>query len=312
MSFVYTAFGLTIRSAFDLPELFETRRDESGDMPVDVPVDVTVSCGPVRDAAPEDSLRMGPYLWVAPDSFLLEIPDVARFLVEHGRHIKVETAPGIDAESVRVFLLGSAFGALLFQRGNLVLHGNAIDIDGRCMVCVGPSGAGKSTLAAAFAQRGYRVLADDVVPIDAGCAALPGLPRIKLWEDAADWLGIATDGLRRIRPNMAKYNMPLTLPRNADTSRTAVPIRWIYVLGQDNTLDEIRLVPVHGMARFRPLRNNTYRVRYLEGMKLGPAHLQRCGDLAGRVHLARVIRPGRGGGPEALVDHLLADMRALG
>jgi len=307
MSNSYTVFGLTLQSDIVLPELFSAG---PGAMP-----DVTVRYGAVDPDTLGEAARVGPQLWVSPERFILEIPRVARFEVAQGTEIRVDPAPGVDAESVRLFLLGSAFGALLFQRGHLVLHGNAIKIDGRCMICVGASGAGKSTLAAAFARRGYPVLADDVVPVDANAAALPGLPRIKLWQDAAEWLGIETAGLRRIRPDMAKFNMPLAEDDRAVSA--PAPIRWIYILGQDVTLEDVRIVPIHGMARFGPLRNNTYRVRYLQGMKLGPVHLERCGALAGQVHLARVTRPDVAG-PEqaarvdALVDRLLADMRDNG
>jgi len=307
MSNSYTVFGLTLQSDIVLPELFSAG---PGAMP-----DVTVRYGAVDPDTLGEAARVGPQLWVSPERFILEIPRVARFEVAQGTEIRVDPAPGVDAESVRLFLLGSAFGALLFQRGHLVLHGNAIKIDGRCMICVGASGAGKSTLAAAFARRGYPVLADDVVPVDANAAALPGLPRIKLWQDAAEWLGIETAGLRRIRPDMAKFNMPLAVDDKAVSA--PAPIRWIYILGQDVTLEDVRIVPIHGMARFGPLRNNTYRVRYLQGMKLGPVHLERCGALAGQVHLARVTRPDvaepeQAARVDALVDRLLADMRDNG
>jgi len=307
MSNSYTVFGLTLQSDIVLPELFSAG---PGAMP-----DVTVRYDAVDPDTLGEAARVGPQLWVSPERFILEIPRVARFEVAQGTEIRVDPAPGVDAESVRLFLLGSAFGALLFQRGHLVLHGNAIKIDGRCMICVGASGAGKSTLAAAFARRGYPVLADDVVPVDANAAALPGLPRIKLWQDAAEWLGIETAGLRRIRPDMAKFNMPLAEDDRAVSA--PAPIRWIYILGQDVTLEDVRIVPIHGMARFGPLRNNTYRVRYLQGMKLGPVHLERCGALAGQVHLARVTRPDvaepeQAARVDALVDRLLADMRDNG
>jgi hypothetical protein len=180
------------------------------------------------------------------------------------------------------------------------------------MVWVEASVAGKSKLAAAFARRGYPLLADDVVPVDARGAALPGLPRITLLKDAAEWLGIAATGLCRIRPEVARFNMPLAADGKA--APAPVPIRWIYILAQDATCDDIRVVPVHGMARFGLLRDNTFRLRDLKGMKLNPAHLEGCGTLAGQVHLARVTRPGRAGPVpaarvNALVDRLLADMR---
>jgi hypothetical protein len=97
------------------------------------------------------------------------------------------------------------------------------------MVYVGYSGAGKSTLAAGFMQRGYAVLADDVVPVDSLCRALPGFPRIKIWQDVADKLAINTADLRRIRPNTEKFNYPL----GQLFTDQPLPIRWVYLLGND-------------------------------------------------------------------------------
>lgn len=301
MGYHYTGYGLEIVSELELPEL---RVAETG--PARAP-EVEIRLGAVaRDGLPGGE-QISPFVWVAQDLFWLEVHGVARFLVADGCRITVDPAPGIDAASVRVFLLGSILGALLFQRGVLALHGNAIEVDGKCMVCVGPSGAGKSTLAAAFAQRGYHVLADDVVAIDAACAAVPGYPRIKLWQDTADRLGIDTGDLMRIRPTLDKFN----LPTGMGAGDAPVPVRWVYVLNPGNG-EAIELVPIAGLKRFAPLRANTYRRRFMEGMALRPEHLQRCGELAGRIHMARVDRPERGFEIDALVERLLADMAEHG
>ena len=154
--------------------------------------------------------QLGPYLWTTNDQLWLHVPEVARYLVSRGESVVVDPDGDPDEDSLRVFLLGSALGALLFQRGYLVLHGNAVRVRDQCLICVGPSGAGKSTLAAEFMRRGHEVLADDVVPVAADCRILPGFPRIKLWQDAADRLAIETAGLRRIRPQLEKYQLPGT------------------------------------------------------------------------------------------------------
>lgn len=294
----YLAYQLVIESDLALPELPPAATDLAAS-PVDVRIRLT-------DVAPDGlpgGQQLGPFLWVTPESLWLEVPRVARFLVQAGNSIRVEPAPGVDEDSVRVFLLGSALGALLFQRGHLVLHGNAIRIGDACMVCVGHSGAGKSTLAAGFMQRGYQILADDVVPVDQQCHALPGFPRIKLWQDVADKLQIDTSSLRRIRPQTQKFNLPL----GQQFADQALPIRWVYLLGSDH-VEQVSFDPVRGMERFLPLHNNTYRVRFLQGMALKAEHLQLCGQLAGKIHLSRVTRPKTGFGLDALIDHLLADM----
>jgi hypothetical protein len=304
----YQAYGLTLASQIELPELLGARAQDmlqSADVTIEIVADmVAPQTGPEMALSTEAGwTQISPFSWSARDSFYLIVPDIAHYKITDGTHISVCPAPGIDDASVRVFLLGSALGALLFQRGLLVLHGNAVVIDGHAMLCLGPSGAGKSTLAAAFAARGYTVLADDVVAIDAQCAALPGIPRVKLWQDAATRLQIDTQPLARIRPALEKFNLPLP----AQPVRDPVPVGWIYLLGTSNK-PEFSLSPVAGLARFQPLMMNTYRRRFMEGMALHPVHLTRCGELAGRAHLAYASRPKQGFDIDGLVDHLLADI----
>ena len=296
----HTCYSLNIASDLALPELLDLPAESACS-----PADVEIRLGAVAAGGLDHGKQLGPYLWTSEQALWLEVPEVARFLISDGNRITIDPAPGIDEDSLRVFLLGSALGALLFQRGYLVLHGNAIRIGDQCMICVGHSGAGKSTLAAGFLQRGYEILADDVVPVDETGAALPGFPRIKLWQDTATRLGIETAGLRRIRPETEKFSYPL---RDRFTDRP-LPIRWVYILTKHRE-SGIRFEPIRGLQRFTPLRNNTYRVRLMEGMPLKSHHLQRCGLLAGRIHLARVTRPDHGFELDSLIDHILADIAA--
>jgi hypothetical protein len=293
----YNAYGLSIRSQIQLPELLSNDQAEVSETDVDIRI------GRVSEDGLEDENQIGPPLWVSQSEIWFKVPDVARFLMRDGQKITIDPAPGIDEESIRVYLLGSAFGALLIQRGHLVLHGNAIRIGDKCMVCVGDSGAGKSTLAAGFMQRGYDILADDVVPVDLNYSALPGFPRIKLWQDAADRLGIDTKKLRRIRPDIEKFNYPLF----NQFAQQPLPIRWVYILDSHNAAETL-LEPIVGLERFRPLRDNTYRMIFLQGMALEAEHLQLCGKLAGQIRLARITRPEQGFELDTLIDRVLSDI----
>ncbi len=289
----YSAYQLTIASELALPELIQVDHGAA---------DVTIRLGKVAAAGLEDGEQLGPFLWAAPNTLWLEVPNVAIFLVCNGNEIIIDPIAGIDEDSIRVFLLGSAFGALLFQRGLLVIHGNAVRIGDECLICVGPSGAGKSTLAAAFMQRGFDVLADDVVPVNDAGLALPGFPRIKLWQDAAEQFAIATADLRRIRPEMNKFNLPVH-----EVAQQALPIRWIYILGNDH-IKEISFEAITGMAKFLPLQQNTYRAKFLQGMQLKSQHLAMCGKLASQIRLSRLTRPKLGFTADAMVDAILKDI----
>lgn len=297
MANLYHAYGLTFASEIELPEL-ALAPDASQ------PPQVQISLGAVPPQGLEGGRQISPFIWVSDGQFWLEVPDIARFLVRDGAQIVVQPAPSIDMASVRVFLLGSGLGALLFQRGLLVLHGNAIEMGQGCLVCVGPSGVGKSTLTAAFMQRGYRVLADDVVPINDQGMAIPGFGRIKLWQDVADRLHISTDGLQRIRPQLEKFNLPLG-DAFCDSPRKVVQI----CLLSEHLDDDITQSPVTGIEKFTLLRANTYRQRFMAGMALQPQHLQQCGALAGQVAITRVARPKSGFRIDDLVDALAAQMQ---
>jgi hypothetical protein len=48
----------------------------------------------------------------------------------------------------------------------------------------------------------------------------------------------------------------------------------------------------------------------MEGMPLKTQHLQRCGQLAGRIHLTRVTRPDHGFELDNLIERILADIEA--
>lgn len=295
----YTYYGLDVHSDLPLPELNRGRSTKTPD--------VIIRQGEVSAEGLDDGAVLGPFLQAAPQNLWLSVPNIARFLIRDGQEIIYEPYPGIDDESVRVFMLGSCTGALLFQRGHMVLHGNAFQVGDGCVICVGHSGAGKSTLAAAMMQHGYRIIADDVCPIDDEGCAIPGMPRIKLWQDSADKLGIETNDLERIRPELQKYNYPL----NGSFCSTPLPVKAVYILNSHNE-SEFVVERIKGMDKFEPLKQNTYRFGYLKGMSMGNRHFKQCGELSKQIHLSRLTRPRAGFQVEELVDFILDDITQLG
>lgn len=292
----YHLYGVTLESDLDLPEVPRA--------PATADPAASIRLGVVETDGLPGGRMLGPYLSAAPRALWFSVPEVARFVVRDGREIIVDPHPFVDEDTLRAYLLGSALGAMLHQRGLIVLHGNAIRIGDGCLVCVGPSGAGKSTLAAEFMRRGYRILSDDVVPVDGKCRALPGFPRLKLWQDAASRLDICTDALRRVSPNVAKFNYPLS---DLAFSTESVPVRWIYALSV-STDSPLGIAPVRGMGRLIPLHANTYRFGFLEAMGLQAEHLEGCGRLAGCAAVRVLTRPGQGVSPKQVADLLLADL----
>lgn len=298
MPFIHKAYGLRIRSDLELPELKSLQPDEGRSL-----AEVSVRLGILPNLDPLACPRFDLHTWANETSLRLSIPEVGSFLVRNGNEILIEPAPGIDEDSLRVFLVGSAFGALLMQRGLLVLHGNAIRVANHAMICCGDSGVGKSTLAAGFMLRDYAVLADDVVPVSSDAYAIPGVRRIKLWRDAAERLGISTASLHRVSPDIDKLHLPL----KGQEDVTPLKIRWIYFLNS-GPVNQVKIDPIDGLERFQPLHDNTYRLPFVDGLKLRGKHLAQCAQLASQVHLARVTRPEASFDLDALIEGLLKDM----
>jgi hypothetical protein len=192
---------------------------------------------------------------------------------------------------VRLFLLGSAFGALLHQRQDLVLHGSAIAIGDWSVAFVGISGAGKSTLAMAFQGKGFPILTDDLCVVRSAFAggpmlAHPGPPQSKLWLDSLAQLKIGPENLRKIRPKLEKRAYPLS----GAVAGAPLPLRKVYVL-RPNNKGERKLVKLAGPAKFGALKNNTYRFGFVGGLGEKPAHFQQAMLLAQQAEVSLAFRP---------------------
>ena len=296
----YYAFALHIHSELAFPELLPS--------PYAPSVDVSILFGHVSASGLDTPNKpRGLFYQVTQSELWLHVPNVARFLIRHGNQIIIDPMIGVDEDSIRVFILGSCMGALLMQRDLFLLHGNAIKVGDHCISFVGHSGAGKSTLSGAFFKRGYSILADDVCAVSEAGDVLPSFPQIKLWFDAAKQLDIDTQGLRRIRPLIEKFAVPLAL----QFQREALPLKMVYVLHAHNK-DEFNFSTLTGMQKLQPLRVNTYRKNYLTGLGKDRCHFDRCARIASKISLVRINRPNDGFKLDALVDLVQQDLTERG
>ena len=184
-------------------------------------------------------------------------------------------------------------GALLIQRGMLVLHGNALERDGQAIVCLGHSGAGKSTLAYALMQQGWRLLADDLVAITPDGQVLPGIPRIKLWHDAAKAFGLDPKALPPIRQGMQKY---LLWGEAIERAVQPCPLRALYLIRQQrhdsNDPDDSRITRISSQRQAALcLRNQAFRPRFVRGLGQEGANFMALARLQQEVPLATLPTP---------------------
>jgi hypothetical protein len=246
-------FGLRIDSELPLPELAAACDDS-------IQPDVRIRFDEVGTAS-VGAIQLGPGIHVAPNDFLMEVPDVARYRVRDGVEIIIEPAPRASMPELQLHLLGSALGVLCYQRGLQPLHANAIEVDECCVAFAGPSGSGKSTLAAHLSAAGYRVLCDDLCVLsfadDGRILVWPGLARFKLWKDSLLQLRRGVQGLERVLGDREKY----FLPNERAGSGAPLPLRRLYVLQRAEEGESRHIQRLTGAAALEAFVSNVYRPR---------------------------------------------------
>jgi hypothetical protein len=274
----YKLFGLNIRSEIELPELIRSEFEIT---------DVEIFLDQVPDDLPGYKSK-GVLYKAKSGMFLFKLDTVGKYLVENGKTIRIERLNNSTDSELRLFLLGSAFGALVHQRELLPFHGSTVVKDGRAIIISGNSGAGKSTLAAILVKRGYHLLADDISVIDFReneTVVYPGIPHLKLWEDVLRKMGEKPE-YDKVRPQLLKYRKPVM----GFLANEPVVADKIIVLGTKNS-EGFEAKQVKGIEKFNMLKNNTYRFQFVEGLGMMKRHFEMVSHLAGSLEVWQVKRP---------------------
>ena len=274
----YSAYGLTISSEIPLPELLAGEGA----------VDVEVCRGRIgeRPDAPEGA----DYLYTVKNELYFRIRGAGKYHVANGNKIIIEPDERASPESVRLFLLGSAMGAALLQRGILPIHGSAVAGRGRCIILTGPAGAGKSTLSGALREKGYFLLADDVSALswdEYGVLRVqPGIPRQKLCRDSVETMGGDVGLYTQISMERDKYMIPVDRQFLASPARLSAVCEIV-----PDDCECVRMEEVTGYAKLAVFMNHTYRVQLLRRIGSQQKHFRQCADAANKIPVYRLTRP---------------------
>jgi hypothetical protein len=284
----YKVYGLSVSSELALPDLHEDEDPRH--------TDVNIRVAAVRDF---DGLGMT----FDADGVVLRIADVASYLIREGREIVVDPRPAASARNVRLYLLGSAMGVLLHQKGFLPLHANAVEIEGRAVAFMGPAGAGKSTLAAWLHDAGHRLIADDVCVLQFDEDGSPayvhaGLPRIRLWKDALERAGRNPANFELSYSgdeHYEKFDVPIP-PK--DSVGDQLDLVAVYVLSTGERFDITALM---GVDSVEAVFSNTYRGFVVSELGQNKLHFDAALRLVRSTPIFRLARSRR-------VEDMVADV----
>lgn len=295
MSFRYKAFGLIIESEIQIPEF----------LPFSGSPDVFIRLGEVPSQL-EDPHFKGVRFQASPGQFLLFVDNIAGYYTEGGHTITIQPDPGSNQADVRLFLLGSAFGALIHQRGMLPMHGSSLLIHKKAYIFSGISGAGKSTLAAGLIQRGHELLSDDISVVALSENGLPvvyaGYPGVRLWADSLMKLGMDPENYTRVRSKLNKHHMHVQDQFHSES----VNLGGVYVLQTKNS-EGLVLEELRGVEKFNVLKNNTYRLNFIRGLKNSEAHFRHISALASHCRIKKITRSSKSFSLDELLDAVEKD-----
>jgi hypothetical protein len=279
----YRVAGLAVGSEIALPGLRAAAADHG-------PPEVTIRRGSVP-AALANASASDPKWQIAERQFLLRIPNVARFLLTGGNDIAFEAEPGADAGDIPIFILGTAFGILLHQREQIVLHASAVRVNGKAILFCGPSGAGKSTLAAALSRRGYPLITDDFCAVTVDETGIPMVHpdgrQLKLWAQAIDELDLADSRGVRVRSRLEKFYVD-----PGDAHGEALPLGAVYALREERPPLMPGIERPNAADAALLLRRNAYRPKLVArmGQKVLYFHAAvTVANNAGIFHLTRKL-----------------------
>ena len=200
-----------------------------------------------------------------PNYYRFLYSDQTEFLVnEDGSEVWGKWPESLTLEDAATYLLGPVMGFVLLLRGVVCLHASAVVIEDQAIALLGPAGSGKSTTAAAFSNRGYSVIAEDVVTLDDRddhFLVRPAYPCIRLWPASVAALFGADECLPRLTPNWDKRYLDLSQNFPAESVKLAA----IYHL--DNRRDSPEAPYVDGLNESDGLMSlvaNTYATKLMD------------------------------------------------
>jgi hypothetical protein len=235
-------------------------------------------------------------------------PRLGEFRVTGGKEIAYDLDPEGDGARVAAYIIGVAMALVLHQRGFLVLHGSAIEHQGRSFAFVAPKFHGKSTISAALQARGCRLVTDDLIAVKLGAngvpVVMPGYPFSKVWPDAFAALGEDHEQSPKFIEGFEK-RLRSVQPEGLATGPS--PLKRVYVLGWG---EEIGLEPMPRAEAFQQAVTHTHHhvMPLVQATPLGQvAHFRALGALLAHATICHLRRPRNLENLEATCETLLAD-----
>lgn len=310
----YRLYGLTLGSAIPLP---------CPRIPARGRPDVRLSAGRAHrfdNARRSLQLPRTPSDWfecgrLQNGATYLRWEDLFEFLISaDGRAISFHSLAKATQESLTTYLLGQVLSFSLLSFGGEPLHSTAVVIDGEAIGFLGDCGYGKSTIGAAFVSRGFHLLTDDVLALEARdqvWAAHAGPPRLKLFPSVARKV-LARGRGSRLNAGTSKLVLQLSRSEACDQ---VVPLRSLYVLGDPDrkktaAASRITIAPLRGEEAFLEITRAAFNLIQVDRARLANQFAV-ASRMANDIPMRRLVFPRGLRRLDDVCDAVIADASAL-
>jgi hypothetical protein len=285
--FTYSAYGLGIHSTLALPGFSTGSGNGEGNCDLLIRHELVPG---------EPDISDGPRRWpglqleeVSPDEVTAFVPGMAEVSVRAGCEVRLRLTPQADLHFIQLLLCGPVLSIALYQRGAVVLHASAVEVDGGAVLFCGESGWGKSSLAAALQTRGHRIICDDVTALvfSAEQVRVPAGPgQVKLNADVVQTLALREDTLSLLHPDSDKQAFRDTRAR----TERAVPLRMVYFLEQVSETHANSSHALHASQAVMELLRFSYGIHRLAEATVRTRYFQQCATVARTAGMCRLER----------------------
>jgi hypothetical protein len=294
----YRVYGLRLRTNRAIPGLIALPNTESFDVSIEFCPNLwekTLAPQTVLFTSPAQT-QSGEYflkVWRQDDIYYIRHTNekgYVQFKINStGSQVQVVWSQNLPENDMVAYLLGPVLGCVLRLRQITCLHAGVVAVGNTAIAIIGPKGAGKSTSIAFLAQQGHAVLTDDIAPlveIDGQFFVQPGYPRLRLWPNTIEALGLNVNQLPPVLSFAEKRYLNLT-PKNESSQwqfqPEPLPLTAIYLLDTPN--QEILINPLPQRTNLISLVRNTYADYMLDRVRR-----QRDFEVLGRLATTTVLR----------------------
>ena len=324
----YTIYGLVLSARQPLPGLIAAPATESADIQVHLLDDERHGQPGASERWSFSSSRpevdaSGTAIWkeMRPDGGYFRIlfnwdeaPGYTEFAIAPtGDHIWGRWEDTLT-EDVISLLLGAVIACALRIRGLLCLHASVVRVGVQAIAILGEKGMGKSTTAAALAQRGHPIQADDIAALEAhdqGWFAQSGEPRLRLWPSSLEALATTDMTSMPILSVGEKRALQLDCANDGDPWQfhtSALPLARIYVLEPRRPeLTQTAIAPLVPTEALMALLSHVSAKKLPLDPALRASELERLSRLVMQVPVLRIQRPDDLAALPGLCDAIVSD-----